>query len=57
LSITNEGDTVLDPFMGSGSLGEACQNLNRKYIGIELSDYYFEVAKKRLSSREALLFR
>ena len=46
--LTNDGDVVLDPFMGSGTTGVACQNLNRDFIGCELSDEYFEMAQKRL---------
>lgn len=46
--ITNEGDTVLDFCMGSGSTGVACRNLNRNFIGIELNKEYFNIAKKRL---------
>ena len=49
--LTNEGDIVLDPFMGSGTTGVACQNLNRDFIGCELSDEYFEMAQKRLQYR------
>ena len=45
---TNEGETVLDNCMGSGTTGVACKNLNRKFIGIELDDTYFEIAKKRI---------
>ena len=45
---TNEGETVLDFTMGSGTTGVACQNLNRKFIGIELDDNYFEIGKKRI---------
>jgi site-specific DNA-methyltransferase (adenine-specific) len=45
---TEEGDTVLDCFMGSGSTGVACKNLNRNFIGIEKDDKYFEIAKKRI---------
>lgn len=45
---TLEGETVLDFTMGSGSTGVACKNLNRKFIGIEKDDKYFEIAKKRI---------
>ena len=45
---TNEGDTVLDFTMGSGTTGVACKNLNRNFIGIELDDKYFEIAKNRI---------
>ena len=45
---TNEGETVLDNCMGSGTTGVACKNLNRKFIGIELDDTYYEIAKKRI---------
>ena len=45
---TNEGDTVLDNTMGSGTTGVACVNTNRKFIGIEMDDNYFEIAKKRI---------
>ena len=45
---TNEGDTVLDNCMGSGSTGVACKNLNRKFIGMELDEKYFKVACERL---------
>lgn len=45
---TNEGDTVLDNCMGSGSTGVACANTNRKFIGYELDSKYFEIAKERL---------
>ena len=46
---TNVGDTVLDNCMGSGTTGVACKNLNRNFIGIELDDKYFEIAKRRIS--------
>ena len=45
---TNEGETVLDFTMGSGSTGVACVNTNRNFIGIELDEKYFEIAKKRI---------
>ena len=45
---TNEGDTVLDFCMGSGTTGVACKNLNRKFIGIELDKPYFDIASKRI---------
>lgn len=46
--LSNPGDTVLDPFMGSGSSGVAATTLNRNFIGIELDEEYFEIAKKRI---------
>lgn len=48
---TDEGDTVLDFTMGSGSTGVACGNLNRKFIGIELDKEYYKIAENRI--REA----
>jgi site-specific DNA-methyltransferase (adenine-specific) len=45
---TNEGDTVLDFTMGSGSTGVACKNLNRNFIGIELAEYYYNIACDRM---------
>lgn len=47
---SNEGDLILDPFMGSGTTGIACINTNRDFIGIEKDKKYFEVAKKRLDN-------
>ena len=46
---TNEGDLVLDNCMGSGSTGVACVNLNRKFIGIEMDEKYFNIAKDRIN--------
>ena len=46
---SNESDLVLDPFMGIGSTGLACLNTDRKFIGIELDEKYFNIAKERLS--------
>ena len=45
---TNEGETVLDNCMGSGSTGVACRNTNRHFIGIELDEKYFNIAKNRI---------
>lgn len=45
---TNESETVLDFTMGSGTTGVACKNLNRNFIGIELDEGYFEIAKNRI---------
>ena len=46
---TNEGETVLDNCMGSGTTGVACKNLNRNFIGIELDPEYFKIAEKRIN--------
>lgn len=48
-TLSNEGDLVLDPFMGSGTTCVACEELNRKYIGIEILPEFYEIASKRLS--------
>lgn len=45
---TNPGDTVLDFTMGSGTTGVACRNLGRSFIGIELDQGYFDIAKERI---------
>ena len=45
---TNEGDTVLDNTMGSGTTGVACMNCNRNFIGIESDKKYFDIAKERI---------
>ena len=47
-TFSNEGDTIMDNCMGSGSTGVACINTNRKFIGIELDENYFEIAKNRI---------
>lgn len=46
---TVENDIVLDPFMGSGSTGVACKNLNRDFIGIEIDEKYFKIAEERIN--------
>ena len=45
---TNEGETVLDFTMGSGTTGVACKNLGRDFIGIEMDEGYFDIASKRM---------
>lgn len=52
---TNPNDTVLDFTMGSGSTGVACQNTNRKFIGIELEEEYFNTAKERVNNIQTKL--
>ena len=49
ISWSNEGDTVLDCFMGSGTTGKMAVLNNRKFIGIEIDDTYFEIAKERIN--------
>jgi len=48
--VSKECDTVLDPFMGSGTTGVACKKLDRNFIGIELSSEYYEIAEKRINN-------
>ena len=48
--LTNEGDLVLDPFMGSGTTGVACMNANRSCVGIEIDENYFNIAKTRIEN-------
>lgn len=52
---TNDGETVLDFTMGSGSTGVACINTNRRFIGIEKDRKYFEIAKNRIESEVSQL--
>ena len=52
---TNEGDTVLDFTMGSGTTGVACVNLNRKFIGIEKDSKYFELGKDRVLKQAGII--
>lgn len=49
---TNEGETVLDFTMGSGTTGVACCNLNRAFIGIEMDENYFNIASKRIAEAQ-----
>ena len=50
---SNEGEIVLDPFMGVGSCGVACINTNRDFIGIELDEGYYNIAKERIESAQS----
>ena len=52
MSWTNEGDVVLDPFMGSGTTGLAALSLGREFVGIELNHDYFEEAKERIEKSQ-----
>lgn len=49
---TNEGEIVLDPFMGVGGTGLACKELERDFIGIEIDEKYFKIAKDRIEGNE-----
>ena len=55
-TFSNENDLVVDLTMGSGSTGVACLNTNRKFIGIEMDEKYFEIAEKRISEAKHKLF-
>ena len=49
---SKENEVVLDPFMGSGTTGVACKNLNRNFIGMELDEEYFNLAKERIENHD-----
>lgn len=49
---TKPGDTILDPYMGSGTTGVACVQTGRNFIGIEISENYFKVAQKRIAEAQ-----
>ena len=53
MTYANKGDTILDPFMGSGTTGVACVQTGRNFIGIEIDETYYNIAKKRID--EALM--
>lgn len=53
ISWSNKGDTILDPFMGSGTTGVACIDLNRDFIGIELDEGYFKIAENRIKEAQS----
>ncbi|XBP97406.1 site-specific DNA-methyltransferase [Lactobacillus crispatus] len=46
--LSNPGDTVLDPFMGSGTTGVSAVSNDRKFIGIEVSEEYYKLSKRRI---------
>jgi DNA modification methylase len=48
-TLTHEGETVFDPFMGSGSTGAAAVRMNRSFIGAEIDEGYFAMAEKRIN--------
>lgn len=52
LDATDENEVVLDCFMGSGSTGIACLNTNRRFIGIEIDNTYFNIAKNRIEKNK-----
>ena len=54
-TFSNEGDTVVDVTMGSGSTGVACKNTGRNFIGMELDEEYFKIAKERIETHEQQL--
>ncbi len=53
ISWSNENDIVLDPFMGSGTTGIACSDLNRDFIGIELDEGYFNISQNRIKEAQS----
>ena len=53
ISWSNENDTILDPFMGSGTTGIACHELGREFIGIELDEGYFKIAQTRIQDAQS----
>lgn len=56
ISWSNEGDTILDPMMGSGTTGKMAKLLNRNFIGIEISEEYLKIAKERINNTQDPLF-
>lgn len=51
INSSQENDVVFDPFMGSGTTGVACKELNRNFIGIELDEKYFKIAEERINNQ------
>lgn len=56
INSSNENDVVLDCFMGSGTTGVACKELNRNFIGIEINKKFYEIAKERIENYERSFF-
>ncbi len=54
--LSNKNDTVIDPFMGSGTAGVICKKYKRNFIGIEIKDKYFNIAKNRIEATKESLF-
>ncbi len=52
--LSNKGDIIFDPFMGSGTIGKVALNLDRIFYGVEISKEYYEIAKKRLGQKKLL---
>ncbi len=50
--VTNPGDTILDPFMGSGTTGVACHQTGRNFIGIEIDENYYNIACERIAKAQ-----
>jgi len=50
--VTNPGDLILDPFMGSGTTGVACVQTGRRFIGIEIDPKYYAIAEKRIAEAQ-----
>lgn len=59
INSSSKDDVVIDPFMGSGTTGVACVELKRNFVGIEINQKYFEIAKQRITNtqRQNVLFR
>ena len=55
LKHSNKNTTILDPFMGSGSTGVACINTNRNFIGFEIDEKYFNIAKERIEKAQEVI--
>jgi site-specific DNA-methyltransferase (adenine-specific) len=51
LSWSNEGDLVLDPFMGAGTTAACCIESNRNYVGFEIDEKYYDICRRRIEKR------